>query len=289
MKRIDQVLKGYIKLYPKLNGKYIKISLIADRKDNDDFVKVFGDIKYDEAKEKIKQDENYKKEAIKKIYDYYEIDDCSLITDATGDVLYFIKLIDNVLNNTYTPNYIEKIEALNNNDFFEDYKDLFGNWITFEENYGLKMIKMSPGFNYFLDSEKGVIVDISECIKDKHLMLRQVEDLTHNVTSLVKKDDYYYIEGSKYLNTLDVDKYIEEAFNEIGNDEAKEKNYLYLKHIGSYKDRYKTYEKLLNEIKMRNYKICGIPVEQYIIGIWNETDEDKYETNIMIPIEGRYE
>ena len=178
---------------------------------------------------------------------------------------------------------------LNPNDFFEDYLDLFGNWITFEENYGLKMVKMTPGFNYFLDSEKGVIVDISECIKDKHLMLSQVEDLANNITSLIKKDDYYYIGNNKYLNALDTDKYIDEAFNEIGTDDAKEKNYLYLKHIGSYKDRYKTYEKLLNEIKKRNYKICGIPIEQYIKGVWNETDEDKYETNIMIPVESRYE
>ena len=289
MKRIDQVLRGYIKLYPKLNGKYIKISLIADRKDNDDFVRIFGEVKYDEVKEKIKQDEDYKKEVVKKIYDYYGLEEYSLITDVTGDVWYFVSLTDNVLNNTYTPNYIEKIEGLNVNDFFEDYEDLFGNLITFEENYGLKMVKMTPGFNYFLDSEKGVIVDISECIKDKHLMLSQVEDLANNITSLVKKDDYYYISDNKYLNALDTDKYIDEAFNEIGTDDAKEKNYIYLKHIGSYKDRYKTYEKLLNEIKKRNYKICGIPIEQYIIGVWNETDEDKYETNIMIPVESRYE
>ena len=157
------------------------------------------------------------------------------------------------------------------------------------ETYTLKPIKMTYGFNYFLDSEKGVIVDISECLKDKNLMLSQVQDLCNNVTSLVKKDNYYYISDSKYLNILDVEKYIDEAFNEIGTDEAKNKNYIYLKHIGKYSDRYKTYEKLLNEIKKRNYRICGIPVEQYITGIWNENDEDKYETNIMIPVEGRYE
>ena len=61
MKKIDQVLKGYIKLYPKSNGKYIKIELIADRKDNDDFTKVFGDIKYDDVKKKRKQENNQRK------------------------------------------------------------------------------------------------------------------------------------------------------------------------------------------------------------------------------------
>lgn len=289
MKRIDQVLNGIIKLYPKLNGRYIKISMIADRKDNEDFSRIFNDIKYDEVKEKIRKDEDYKKEVIKKIYDYYEMDDYSLITDVTGDVWYFINLVDNISDNKYTPNYIEKIEGLNVNDFFEDYVDLFGNSITFEENYSLKMVKMTSGFNYFLDSEKGVIADISECLKDKHLMLRQVEDLCNNITSLTKKEDYYYIEGNKYLNVLDTEKYIDEVFNEMGTDEAKEKNYIYLKHIGQYEDRYKTYEKLLNEIRKRNYKICGIPIEQYIKGVWNEEYQNKYETNIMIPVESRYE
>lgn len=158
-----------------------------------------------------------------------------------------------------------------------------------DRTYTLKPLNMTSKFNYFIDCEKGIIVDISICLKDKNLMLSQVEKLCDNVTSLIKKDNDYYIGNSKYLSVDKVDKYIDEAFNEIGTDKAKNKNYLCLKHIGKYIDRCKTYEKLLNEIKSRNYIICGIPAEQYIIGIWNETDENKYETNIMIPVEGRYE
>lgn len=155
--------------------------------------------------------------------------------------------------------------------------------------YSLKRMQMTSWFNYFLDSEKGIIVDISECLKNKNLRLFQVEELCDNIIGFIKKDNNYYIGNSKYLNVKDTDKYIDEAFDEIGTNKAKNKNYLCLKHIGKYDSRYKTYEKLLKEIKDRNYKICGIPVEQYVNGAWNEKDENKFETNIMIPVEGKYE
>lgn len=135
-----------------------------------------------------------------------------------------------------------------------------------EKIYKVKL-NMSDKYKYYLDSDKCVIADLSECMKDKNIMLSEIEKLCDNVTN---------------LNLKETKKYVDEKLDNINN-----KNYLCLKHIGKYLDRSKTYDKLLNEIKTKNYIICGLPIEQYIKGSWNEKDENKYETNIMIPIENR--
>lgn len=128
-------------------------------------------------------------------------------------------------------------------------------------------LNMSDKYKYYLDSDKCVIADLSKCMEDKNMMLSEVKKLCDNVTS---------------LNLDEIKKYALESLDNIDN-----KNYLCLKHIGKYIDRYKTYDKLLDEIKSKDYIICGLPIEQYIKGSWNELDENKYETNIMIPIENR--
>ena len=139
------------------------------------------------------------------------------------------------------------------------------------------------GINYFLDSKKGIMVDISKCINS--ISLEQARYLCDNITNFEIKDDNYYLFDNYYLNSGDMKKYLDEIWNELSNGIIKKKNYLCLKHYGEYNDRYKTYEKLLLEINLKNYRISGIPIEQYIDGAWNKDDRSMYVTNIMIPIE----
>ncbi len=153
-----------------------------------------------------------------------------------------------------------------------------------EKIYLLKTKNRKIGYDIFLDSEKGVIIDISKCLNNKSLMLSDVQYLCNNVTKLKKKNNNYYIGNSKFLNVKDTLDYINEAFLEMDNNIIDGKTYLCIDYIGNYHDRYKAYDKLLKVINLKKYRICGIPIEQYIDGNWNKKDENKYRTNIMIPI-----
>lgn len=133
MKKIDRVLEGE-KLYPKLNNKYIKLSIMIDINENRTLInEVFDGIDYEKVKEKIILDENYKKEIINKMYNRFHIEDYSLITDATHDVWYFVKLMDTIPTNKYSMLYISNVESLNVNNYFENYIDLFGQEVIFDE------------------------------------------------------------------------------------------------------------------------------------------------------------
>lgn len=149
--------------------------------------------------------------------------------------------------------------------------------------YILKTKDREVNYDYFLDSDKGIMIDLSKCINN-NLKLSDVRYLCDNVTSLNKKNDFYYINDCKYLEIGEVNKFIDCVFNELSSGILKEREYLCLEHHGKYSDRYKSYKKLLDEIDLKNYKIFGIPVEQYIKGNWNECDENSFITNIMIPI-----
>lgn len=151
--------------------------------------------------------------------------------------------------------------------------------------YILEYSDRSVGINYFLDYSKGVIVDLSKCIESEKFMLSEAKYLCDNITSLKEKDNNYYIGRSKYLTKSETRKFLDESFDELGKGLLKNRTYLCLAHHGKYKNRIKTYKELLETIKLNNYKIVGIPIEQYIVGSWNQEDENKYVTNIMIPID----
>ena len=150
--------------------------------------------------------------------------------------------------------------------------------------YLIKTKTREIGYDIFLDYEKGVIVDISKCLNNKNLMLSHVQFLCDNVTKLKKRNNNYYIGSSKFLNIKDTINYINNAFVEMDNNAINSKTYLCIDYIGNYQNRYKAYDKLLKIISLKKYKITGIPIEQYIDGNWNKKDENKYRTNIMIPI-----
>lgn len=143
--------------------------------------------------------------------------------------------------------------------------------------------KTFNNFDYFLDGDKGILVDLSKIDKSS-LKLSEGRFLADNVTSIDIKDNYCYIYDYKYLDVDSFNKYLEETFNELSNGVIKSKTYITIKHQGKYINKYKTYKKLLDEIVRKNYEIVGIPIEQYINGSWNENDEENYITNIMIPI-----
>lgn len=116
-------------------------------------------------------------------------------------------------------------------------------------------------------------------------MLSDLRFLCDNVSKMEKKDNYYFINNEKYLDSSEFETYMEDVFSELSNSLIKGRKYVSMKHVGSYNLRYETYEKILNYIKENNLKINGIPSEEYIKGRWNNIKEDEYVTNIMIPIE----
>lgn len=140
------------------------------------------------------------------------------------------------------------------------------------------------GWQYFLDDKNKVLLDFSNCIDHKNLMLSDVQRLCDNATILKKKDEAYYIADDKYLPKAEMEKYLKETFLEFESGVIKSKTYCCLDHIGKYEDIAKTYHQLLEEIKLNKYKIVGIPKEKYINGKWNKEKEQEYVTKIMIPV-----
>ena len=139
-------------------------------------------------------------------------------------------------------------------------------------------------FKFYLDDAKKVMLDFSQCFGEV-LRVSHVRYLCDNVTALEEKDDAYYIGDTKYLDKEETKKYLNEACNELSNSIIKGKTYLCIDHCGKYENINKTYKKILDEIKLKNYKIVGIPTEQYIDGSWNKENEKEYVIKIMIPIE----
>ncbi len=142
-------------------------------------------------------------------------------------------------------------------------------------------------FEFFLDEKKKVMLDFSQCNK-QNLMLSHVHYLCDNVTSLEEKNDAYYIYDYKYLDKDELNNYLNEAFDEISNDLIKAQTYLCFNYCGTYTNINKAYKKMLKEIKVKNYKITGIPIEQYIDGRWNKENEKDFVIKIMIPIKTDY-
>lgn len=143
--------------------------------------------------------------------------------------------------------------------------------------------KKENNMEYFFDDSIGIIKNYERCINNKNLMLSDIKKLSE-ITKLELKEGYYYINNNKYLSKEDYEKYVNKYFNEITEGLVDKDLYVVLRHIGPYDTIYKTYNKLLNAIKSEKKKIVGLPMEQFVCGRWNQEDENKYVTNIMIPI-----
>lgn len=141
-----------------------------------------------------------------------------------------------------------------------------------------------PSLEYFLDDSVGIIKNYERCVKDKNFMLSDIHFL-NQMSPLELKNGYYYIKNHKYLKKEDYDHYVSKYFDEISRGLIEKQLYVILRHIGSYQSMDKTYSKLIRLIKEENKKIIGLPMEQFVCGRWNVDDENKYITNIMIPIE----
>ncbi len=143
--------------------------------------------------------------------------------------------------------------------------------------------KKEDNVDYFFDDSIGIIKNFEKCINDKNLLLSDIRSL-NEITKLKLIGDSYYLCNNIYLGKDDYKKYVNEYFDKKINKLCDINLYATLKHIGKYDTIYQTYSRLLKVIKAENKKIVGPPMEQFICGRWNEKDESKYMTNIMIPI-----
>ena len=58
-----------------------------------------------------------------------------------------------------------------------------------------------------------------------------------------------------------------------------------MKHYGPYEKLYQSYVELFKYIEQQGYKVIGAPRANYIDGIWNQEDPEKWLTMIQVPVE----
>ena len=132
MNNFDLIMKGK-NMYPSIENKYISIVLSIDMRKN--YKDIFGvDLSFDEFIYNLKNDDNFKKEALESIKDYYGFSNLKLITNSSYDKWYFVDY-KNVINNNYNLNYVIQVGTLNTESIMDDYLDLFNNKIIYKTNY----------------------------------------------------------------------------------------------------------------------------------------------------------
>ena len=132
MNNFDLIMKGK-NMYPSIENKYISIVLTIDmRKNYKDIFEI--DLSFDEFIYNLKNDENFKKEVLESIKEYYGFNNLKLITNSSYDKWYFVDY-KNVINNNYNLNYVIQVGTLNTESIMDDYLDLFNNKIIYKTNY----------------------------------------------------------------------------------------------------------------------------------------------------------
>ena len=129
MEIISEILNGK-KIYPKLNDKYINLSIAIDMKES--YKILFNEKDYQGFINRLKSDKKYKKEIISKLNDHFNLRNYILITNSTYDIWYYARFLENT-QKQYTLLYVENVCQLNPTHFYENYVDLFGNEIVFSE------------------------------------------------------------------------------------------------------------------------------------------------------------
>lgn len=136
---------------------------------------------------------------------------------------------------------------------------------------------------FYLDDNIGIIKNYEKCFDDKNFMS---SDLIHlrNISKLDFRNGYYYLGDYKYLSEDSYQKIIDYSFDILLKCNGYKESYALLRHVGKYDDIYKTYNKLMNLISNEHREIIGLPMEIFVKGRWNEEDDNKFITYVMIPI-----
>lgn len=58
-----------------------------------------------------------------------------------------------------------------------------------------------------------------------------------------------------------------------------------MKHYGRYEKLYDSYVEIFKYIEKQGFKVCGAPRANYVDGIWNQEDPEKWLTIIQVPVE----
>ena len=132
MNNYDLVMKGK-SVYPSIDNKCISIVLKIDM-ENDYKNIIDTDISFKEFIERLKSDEDYRKEVLEIIKEYYGFNNLKLITNSSYDKWYFVNY-KNINNDCCSLNYVIKVGSLNTYSMMDDYTDLFNNKIIYKTNY----------------------------------------------------------------------------------------------------------------------------------------------------------
>ena len=103
----------------------------------------------------------------------------------------------------------------------------------------------------------------------------------------------FTIEHNKEYTPTDIDIEYCEQVEEMGTDSALIQfkkleavpTAICMKHYGPYDRFYESYLELFKYIKEQGYKIINHPRYNYIDGIWNQEDPEKWLTLIQVPVE----
>ena len=131
MNNFDLLMKGK-SLYPSIDDKCISIVLRIDM-ENDYKNIIDTDMTFKDFINKLKNDQEYKKEVLEIIKEYYGFNNLKLITNSSYDKWYFVNYKNN--KSIYNLNYIIKVGTLNTYSMMDDYTDLFNNKIIYKTNY----------------------------------------------------------------------------------------------------------------------------------------------------------
>lgn len=88
-------------------------------------------------------------------------------------------------------------------------------------------------------------------------------------------------------------RYIQRTVNPIKDQKdiftIKDGMYGSIYHFGKYENLSKSYQKLINWAKKYRYKLSKEVIERFVVDSWTFRDEEKYVTEILIPIEMKVE
>ena len=129
MTNFDRVFINLERLHPRVNSNFFTIPTAIEMPI---FFKTFFKMEnYDEFLNKIKNDDSFKKEAIKYVKNHFHQEDRYLLSSKDGKDWFFVDF-KRKEGNDYSLSYIETLGALNKSLLLENYTDIFGNYIDFE-------------------------------------------------------------------------------------------------------------------------------------------------------------
>lgn len=139
--------------------------------------------------------------------------------------------------------------------------------------------------------KEGVLKNFNEA--SKFILSAAQECLKDNPDIVCLEPDYCFME---YLDQQYQEENIRVRFFEATQSLGKENETIHftsldaikaicIYHKGSYETLAEAYGFIMKYVEENGWKVCGLPRERYIDGIWNKADSSDWLTEIQVPVE----